>query len=78
VTPDGTVYFTRGGQGCGESVELVRAARGATPRVVYSLPPGMDVESTYAVRSGRTTRLYFDRIDCRSDRSAAFVLTLLR
>jgi hypothetical protein len=38
----------------------------------------MDVESTYAVRSGRTTRLYFDRIDCRSDRSAAFVLTLLR
>jgi hypothetical protein len=78
VTPEGTAYFARGGQGCGESVQLVRAARGATPRVVYSLPPGMDVQSTYAVRSGRTTRLYFDRIDCRNNRSAALVLSLPR
>jgi hypothetical protein len=78
VTPEGTAYFARGGQGCGKSVQLVRAARGATPRVVYSLPPGMDVQSTYAVRSGRTTRLYFDRIDCRNNRSAALVLSLPR
>lgn len=78
VTANGTAYFARSGQGCGQSVQIVRAVRGTGPRAVYSFPPGKDVQSTYAVHSGRTTRLYFDRVDCRSGRSAAFVLSLSR
>ncbi len=48
VNPYGTVYYVRSTRGCGKSVELVKQSLVGVPEVVASLPPGRDVDITYA------------------------------
>jgi hypothetical protein len=66
VTPDGTMYYTRGGKGCGQRVRIVRREpKGRTTRLV-ALPDLVDAGYMYAflARNGATT-LYFNRARCQ-------------
>ena len=70
VNPYGTVYYLRSTKGCGKSVELVKQPLVGLPEVLASLPPGRDVDVTYAYTlppdppAGPTTQIYYDSVNC--------------
>ena len=69
VTADGTVYYTRSGNGCGVNVRIYRwsvLTPGDPAVLLRELPDGADItESLYAFNDGSSTSLYFDRFRCR-------------
>jgi plastocyanin len=65
VTPGGTVYFSRGGKGCGDGVSLVRAAPGGAQEVLVQLQNVLDIRDTYAyVEPNGVTEIYYERNGC--------------
>ncbi len=65
VTSDGTVYFIRSGQGCGNTVRVVRRPLGGPSKVIAAAGVGRDVQATSALANADgTTNVYFDRIRC--------------
>lgn len=67
VTPGGTVYFSRGGKGCGASVALVRSRLDGQQEVLVQLQQGLDIRDTYAyVEPNGTTEVYYERNACQT------------
>jgi hypothetical protein len=65
VTSDGTVYFIRSGQGCGNKVQIVRRPLGGPSKVIAAVGVGRDVQATSALENANgTTTVHFDRIRC--------------
>jgi hypothetical protein len=65
VTPGGTVYFSRGGKGCGDSVSLVRAAPDGSQEVMVQLQTGLDIFDTYShMAPSGVTEVYYERDVC--------------
>jgi hypothetical protein len=73
VTPDGTVYFTRSGRGCGVAVRLVRASPDGATTVLTPIPRPWDSFHTYALANDDgTTSVFYDRRHCRTGASDIF------
>jgi hypothetical protein len=67
VTPDGTLYYVRSGNGCGVTVSLLSKRPGKPPETWGTLPKGIDVMDTYAfARSSDQTDVLYDPLRCRS------------
>jgi hypothetical protein len=67
VTPGGTVYFSRGGKGCGASVALVRSRLDGQQEVLVELQQGLDIRDTYAyVEPNGTVEVHYERNACRT------------
>lgn len=65
VTGGGTVYFSRGGKGCGASVALVRAPLDGPQEVLVQLQSVLDMRDTYAyTESNGSTTVYYERNGC--------------
>jgi Divergent InlB B-repeat domain len=65
VTSGGTVYFSRGGKGCGQSVALVRAQPDGSQEVLVQLQQGLDIRDTYAYTEPEgSTEIYYERNAC--------------
>jgi hypothetical protein len=66
VTADGSVYFARGGRGCGTNVRIMRRHPRGTARKLVALPDLVDVGYMYAFeRQDGTTTLFFNRSRCK-------------
>jgi hypothetical protein len=76
VTPTGTVFYVRSGNGCGIDATLLRYAPGGRPQTLLELPDGVDTGDTFAQRRNGRTRLLFDRVDCRTHASDIYQLVL--
>jgi hypothetical protein len=69
IAPDGTVYFARGRDRCGNGVRLFSFASGGDTTELWRLPNGDDVGTTRAyVNDQDRVTLLFDQFDC--DRAA--------
>jgi Tol biopolymer transport system component len=77
VTPAGTVFYTRGGLGCGKHVVLHEYAAGVDTAMAV-LPTGYDVfTKTFAVDEGAgVTSVYFDRVQCSTGKSHVYKITV--
>jgi hypothetical protein len=65
VTPGGTVYFSRGGKGCGASVSLVRETVDGTQEVLAELQNVLDIRDTYVhVQPNGSIDVYYERNGC--------------
>jgi hypothetical protein len=65
VTPDGTVYYSRGDNGCGQNVRIMRRGPGGQTTRLVHLPDLADTGYMYASRSPNgSTTLYFNRASC--------------
>jgi hypothetical protein len=65
VTAGGTVYFSRGGKGCGQSVTLVRDPISGPQEVLVALQNVLDIRDTYAYTAPNgTTEIYYERNGC--------------
>jgi len=65
VAEDGTVFFSRGGKGCGGSVRIVKIASDGAETVLAQFPEGLDSRDTYAFTDeGGVTHLYYERFAC--------------
>jgi hypothetical protein len=65
VSPTGTVYFSRGGKGCGASVALVRAPLGGPQEVLIQLQNVLDIRDTYAyTEANGSVDVYYERNGC--------------
>jgi Divergent InlB B-repeat domain len=65
VTAGGTVYFSRGGAGCGQSVELVRARPDGSQDVLVNLQSVLDIRDTYVyTEPNGTVEVYYERNGC--------------
>jgi hypothetical protein len=65
VAADGTVYFARAGQGCGNNVEVVRHPPQGPATVLAPIQSGDGVNTTYVyTRSDGATLLFFDQMSC--------------
>lgn len=65
VTATGTVYFSRGGKGCGASVALVRAPLGGPEQVLVQLQNVLDIRDTYAyTEPNGSIDVYYERNGC--------------
>jgi virginiamycin B lyase len=65
VLSDGTVYFIRGGAGCGDRIRLMRWRLGRQPEQVAAVPAGWDVDDVDAVQIGTTTWAYVALYACK-------------
>lgn len=66
IASDGTIYYSRGGDGCGVTAELVRYPVGGPAEVLHSLPRYFDTGYTYVHDSTDGSRdVYYATIDCR-------------
>jgi hypothetical protein len=85
VTPAGTTYYGRSGPACGASAQLVKTTIDGATVVLSSFPSGQDFSVTYAdlvltvppspPTPITTTRIYFDRAICSSNRSDIYSVT---
>ena len=65
VSRTGTVYFSRGGKGCGASVALVRAPLGGPEEVLIQLQNVLDIRDTYAyTEASGSVDVYYERNGC--------------
>lgn len=65
VSLEGTVYFSRGGKGCGASVALVRAPVGGPEEVLVQLQNVLDIRDTYAyTKANGSVEVYYERNGC--------------
>jgi len=65
VSLTGTVYFSRGGKGCGASVALVRAPLGGPQEVLVQLQNVLDIRDTYAyTEANGSVDVYYERDGC--------------
>jgi hypothetical protein len=65
VTPGGTVYLSRGGKQCGDSVRLVRVGTDGSEAILLEVPDGLDIRDTYVyVEPNGSTEVYFERSVC--------------
>jgi hypothetical protein len=65
VSPTGTVYFSRGGKGCGASVALVRAPLAGPQEVLIQLQNVLDIRDTYAyTEANGSVDVYYERNGC--------------
>ncbi len=66
VDADGTVYFGRSSNACGENAQLISRQLDGTETVLYELPTNRDFGFSFAVDNGDgTTDVHFDRGSCR-------------
>jgi hypothetical protein len=66
VDADGTVYFGRSSNACGENAQLVSRQLDGTETVLYEFPTNRDFGFSFAVdNADGTTDVYFDRGSCR-------------
>jgi Divergent InlB B-repeat domain len=71
VSRAGTVYFSRGGKGCGASVALVRAPLGGPEEVLIQLQNVLDIRDTYAyTKANGSVEVYYERNGCGKPASA--------
>jgi hypothetical protein len=66
VDADGTVYFGRSSNACGENAQLISRQLDGTETVLYEFPTNRDFGFSFAVdNADNTTDVYFDRASCR-------------
>lgn len=66
TAPDGTIYFWRGGDGCGLAVELVRYPLGGPAELIKALPPYFDSGYSYVdERPDGSRTISYSVFDCR-------------
>ena len=64
------MYFGRSRRGCGSSVKLVKVTLDGKEQVLYSFSRRHDFLLTSVVElSPGATRIYFDRLTCRTRRT---------
>ena len=69
VSSNGTMYFTRSEDACGELVEFVRYPVDGPATVLYDFPDGVDTGYSYVdERSDGSLHHFYSRYGCRSDR----------
>ena len=65
VTPEGTVFLSRGAKGCGGSVRIVKIAPDGAETVLAQFPEGLDSRDTFAyMEESGVTHLYYERFAC--------------
>lgn len=75
VDPQGRVFYVRSGNGCGNHVIIREHLPGGGDTTLAALPAGSDIFSTFAVdEGGGQTTVYFDRINCSTNRSDIYKL----
>ncbi len=75
IGPDGTEYYVRSGNQCGQNVKIARRPVGGPESVIESIPSGWDVGNTFAYTDGSSvTHLYFDLVDCDTGRADVYVI----
>jgi hypothetical protein len=68
VLRDGTTFYARSLEGCGNEVSLYMRPQGGPNELLFDLPPRTDLDGTWAVtRPNGGVRLYLDLIRCRSN-----------
>jgi hypothetical protein len=73
VASDGTVYYTRSGNGCGNSAELARYPLGGPAERVHDHPSWSEGGDSYVDERAEGGRVvYFGRIDCRRPATRAW------
>jgi hypothetical protein len=66
VASDGTVYYSRSGEGCGTAAELAKYPVGGPAEVVYGYPTYAEGGYSHIEEPADGSRhIYFNRIDCR-------------
>jgi hypothetical protein len=68
VAPDGTVFFIRAANGCGQHLRFMRKPLGGPASLLTSIPDGREVASSYVDASGVDPILYYDRVNCENGR----------
>ena len=71
---DGTIYLVRSGRGCGKNVRIVRYET-ADFDLVFSLADTRDIFLTHTSDEGDTNHVYYDQVNCRTNRWNIFKLT---
>jgi hypothetical protein len=71
---DGTIYLVRSGRGCGRNVRIVRYEAGGF-NLVFSLAETRDIFFTHTSDEGATNHVYYDQVNCRTNRWNIFKLT---
>jgi hypothetical protein len=71
---DGTIYLVRSGRGCGKNVRIVRYETGDFD-FVFSLADTRDIFLTHTSDEGDTNHVYYDQVNCRTNRWNIFKLT---
>ena len=73
VNEYGTAYYVQSDPGCGKAVQLVKQPLDGGAEVIASIPPGRDIDVTYAhhviespPEGVRRTRVYYDLLRCKT------------
>ena len=76
VTSDGTVFYVRSGNACGQHTKIVKVlADGTTMSIAYSFPRGVDGVDLFAYPNlSATVDLYLSRVSCRTFDFDVYVL----
>jgi hypothetical protein len=70
ITPGGRLYAVRADRDCGKNVRLARIETGSPAVVVMRFPAGTEPTDVVAFEDGSAgTRVYFERLTCKSERS---------
>jgi hypothetical protein len=77
VTSDGTVFYVRSGNSCGQHTKIVKVLPDITAMsTVYSFPPGVDAVDLFAYPNlSATVDLYLSRVSCRTFDFDVYVLS---
>ena len=73
ITPGGRLYAVRADRDCGKNVRLVRIETGSPAVAIMRFPAGTEPTEVVAFEDGSAgTRVYFERLTCKSERSDIF------
>ena len=77
VTSDGTVFYARSGNACGQHTKIVKVLPdGTTMSIAYSFPRGVDGVDLFAYPNlSATVDLYLSRVSCRTFDFDVYVLS---
>nr|MDQ3981479.1 PQQ-binding-like beta-propeller repeat protein [Actinomycetota bacterium] len=72
IAADGTAYYAVSRPKCGKEVAFYEHPVDGPSRLLFTLPDGVDVLSTYAYDDGGATKLVFARVPCRTLRGDVY------
>lgn len=76
VTGDGTVFYVRSGNSCGQHSKIVKVTGGTIVETVYSFPHGVDASDLFASPNQTAgVDLYMSRVPCRTFDFDVYVLS---
>ncbi|HEX2058728.1 MAG TPA: PQQ-binding-like beta-propeller repeat protein [Actinomycetota bacterium] len=78
IAADGTAYFAASTPKCGKEVAFYEYPLDGSAKLLFKLPGGVDVYSSFAYDDGGATKIVFARITCRNLRGDVYVFDTSR